>query len=469
MTIDQDQLRKQLSEHAEALDVPGVSVGVYHAGEEQYAYHGVTSVENPLPVDENTLFQYGSTHKTFTATAIMRLVEQGKIDLDATVRTYVPELKLKDEHAAENVTVLQLLNHTAGWSGDAPEDTGAGDDARAKFVESMIDFEQVTPLGATVSYNNASLNLAGRVIEKVTGKVYETAMKELIYDPLRLESTFFFPNDVMTRRFVVGHQQNQEDGTIKVARPWALARAGAPAGGFGVSANAGDQIKWARFHLGDGTAPDGTRLLSKESLDRMKQPTFEMPGSALGDAVGISWLLEDVGGTRLVGHGGTTIGQYSEFLMSPENDFALISMTNCGPNGAQFNRRFQKWVLETVLGIVSDEPEAIMLGDAALAEYTGTYETVAVWAHITAEDGKLVLNVEVKPEAAKRMREEGEEVPDQPPIPMGMLEGKGDRYVVTDGPAKGMKGYFMRAASGEVNAVHVGGRLATRVAAQVPA
>jgi CubicO group peptidase (beta-lactamase class C family) len=467
--VDQSQLQETTTELAEELQVPGVAVGIHHDGKDLFAFHGVTSIENPLPVDENTLFQYGSTHKTYTATAIMRLVEEGKIDLDAPVRTYIPELKLKDEDTARDVKVLQLLNHTAGWSGDAPEDCGDGDDAREKFVESMVEFEQVTPLGATVSYNNAALNLAGRVIEKVTGKIYETAIKELLYEPLGLESTFFFPNDVMTRRFVVGHSQDQEDGTIKVARPWGLARAGAPAGGFGVCANAGDQIKWARFHLGDGTAPDGTRLLSKESLDRMKQPTVEMPGSAIGDAVGISWLLEDVGGVRLVGHGGTTIGQYSEFLMSPENNFALISMTNCGPNGSQFNRRLQRVILETVLGIVSEDLEAVSLGDAALAEYTGTYETVAVWAHITAEDGKLVLNVEMKPETARRMREEGEEIPEQPPIPMGLLEGDGDRYVVTDGPAKGMKGYFVRNASGEVESVHVGGRLATRVAAPVPA
>src|SRR5437868_2575329 len=89
--------QEKLSEIAERLQVPGVAVGVLIDGEEHYAFHGVTSVENPLPVDEDTLFQFGSTGKTFTATAMLRLVEQGKVDLDAPVRTYVPELKLKDE------------------------------------------------------------------------------------------------------------------------------------------------------------------------------------------------------------------------------------------------------------------------------------------------------------------------------------------------------------------------------------
>ena len=448
---------------AEELQVPGIAVGVYEGGDETYAFHGVTNIDAPVPVDENTLFQYGSTHKTFTATAIMRLVEQGLIDLDAPVRTYVPELKLSDPEVAKRVTVLQILNHTAGWSGDAHEDTGNGDDARERFVTAMAELEQVTPLGANVSYNNAAFNLAGRVIEKVTGKVYEAAMKELIHEPLGLTNSFFFPNDVISRRFVVGHTQDP-DGTIKVARPWALARASAPAGGFGITATAADQIAWARFHLGDGTAPDGTRLLGKELLDRMKQPTAHMPGSALGDAVGISWLLRDAGGLRLVSHGGTTIGQHSQFMMIPERDFALISMTNCGPNGSQFNDQLRKWVLATYFDVSEPDPEPITLADDALATYVGRYETVAAIANVTSADGGLVINVEIKPEARAQLHEDGQDVPEQPPIPLGLLDGEGDRYIVTGGPAKGMRGYFVRGASGEIEGVHVGGRLATRVA-----
>jgi CubicO group peptidase (beta-lactamase class C family) len=273
-------LQQKVAELAEELGVTGISVGVLADGEEHYAFHGVTSVENPLTVDEKTLFQFGSTGKTFTATAIMRLVDQGKVDLDAPVRTYVPELKLKDEDVAARVTVLQLLNHTAGWEGDMMDNTGDGDDALEKYVARMERLEQVAPLGDGVSYNNASLSLAGRVIEKVTGQTFEQAVRELLLDPLGLDQTFFFPNEIMTRRFAVGHNVH-EDGSVTVARPWALPRGGAPAGGL--SATARDQIAWAKFHLGDGTAPDGTRLLSRKLLDKMKEPTVDMRGSALGD------------------------------------------------------------------------------------------------------------------------------------------------------------------------------------------
>jgi len=455
-------LQDKLTELGNELEVVGVAAGVLIDGEEHYAFHGITSVENPLPVDEDTLFQFGSTGKTYTATAMLRLVEQGKVDLDAPVRTYVPELKLRDEDVAAKVTVLQLFNHTAGWEGDMMDDTGAGDDALQKYVARMERLQQVTPLGATVSYNNASLSLAGRVIEKVTGTTFEQALRDLLFTPLGLNQTFFFPNDIMTRRFVVGHTKH-DDGRITVARPWALPRGGNPAGGM--SANARDQIAWAKFHLGDGTAPDGTRVLSGELLDRMKQPTFDMKGSALGDYVGISWLLRDLGGVRLVGHGGTTNGQYSEFTMVPERGFALISMTNCGPNGSQLNSLLEKWALEHFLGIADVEPELLTLGEEALQQYAGSYETIAAAVELKPVGGRLEAVVRIKPAMAAVLREQGEDVPDeQPPVPLALLAGDGDQYIVPDGPAKGMRGYFSRDADGHVDGVHLGGRLATKVA-----
>jgi hypothetical protein len=308
--------------------------------------------------------------------------------------------------------------------------------------------------------------VAGHIIAKVCGTTYEQAIRDLLLDPLGLDHTFFFPNEIMTRRFAVGHQRH-DDGRVTISRPWAMPRGNAPAGGM--SANARDQIAWARFHLGDGTAADGTRLLSAELLERMKQPTFEMPGSAIGDAVGISWLLRDVQGVRVVGHGGTTNGQYSEFFTVPERGFALISMTNCGPNGSQLNNLLEKWAFEHYLGIADVEPEQLELGDEALAQYVGRFETIAAICDITAQAGRLLAKVEIKPQMLAVLREQGEEQPEeQPPLPLALLAGPGDKYVIPDGPAKGMRGYFTRDASGSVDGVHVGGRLATKVAT-VPA
>jgi len=110
----------------------------------------------------------------------------------------------------------------------------------------------------------------------------------------------------------------------------------------------------------------------------------------------------------------------------------------------------------------------VRLSEEALAKYVGTYETIIVLCDVTTTGGQLVVNVRVKPEMAETLREAGQD-PDepQPEMPLGMLSEDGDRYVITDGAAKGMKGFFTRDAAGMVEAINLGGRLATKVPALV--
>jgi CubicO group peptidase (beta-lactamase class C family) len=446
-------LQEKLTELATELAVPGAVAGVVVGDRIETAVHGVTNVDHPLPVDEGTLFQFGSTGKTLTGTALVLLAEQGKVDLDAPVRTYVPELKLKDEDVAAKVTVLQLLNHTAGWMGDVILDTGDGDDAIASYVQKMADIDQVNPLGESVSYNNASLSLAGLVIARVHGTTYEQAIRELLLEPLGMKATFGFPKEIMTMRFASGHHR-AEDGTVSVVRPWALPRSGTPAGGW--TATIGDQLTWARFHLG----MLGDDVLSPDARARMQQPTAHMPGSALGDAVGISWLLADLDGTLLVNHGGTTIGQHSDFAMVPERQFAFVCMTNSGPNGPELLHRLRAWALEEQLGISTAEPELADVSDADLVEYAGHYATTALTVDLTPRDGRLIAAIRV---IDTTLIPEGES-PEQPDVPLALVTGDGDRYVVPEGDGKGMKGYFSRGADGRIDGISFGGRHMARSA-----
>src|SRR5436309_14102993 len=110
MGMSQDTLSDFVAATATKFSIPGVAVGVWTDGQEVYACHGVTSVDNPLPVDRDTLYVLGSVTKTYTATALMRLVAEGRVELEAPVRRYVPELILPDERAAAEITVLHLLN-----------------------------------------------------------------------------------------------------------------------------------------------------------------------------------------------------------------------------------------------------------------------------------------------------------------------------------------------------------------------
>jgi len=450
-------LQDRARELAEELDIPGVAVGVFHDETERFAYHGVTSVEHPLPVDGGTLFQFGSTGKTYTSVALLRLLEAGEVDLDAPVRTYVPELRLRDATVADAVTVLQLLNHSAGWAGDDFTDTGDGDDSLAKYVEHMAELQQVTPPGFIVSYNNASLSLAGRIIEKVTGLTFERAIKELVLDPVGLSMTFFFPNDAMTRRFVVGHRR-EEDGTVRVLRPWQMARSGNPMGGM--AATAPDQLRWARFHLDHGRTLDGTQVVGSDLIERMQEPTIEMAGSDLGDAIGISWLLGTFGGEKMVRHGGATLGQLSGFSMIPSRRFAIVSLTIAEPNGSRFNKLIRDWAFETYLGLIEPDPIPEPRPAEALADYVGRYEDVAAIVTVSLDGVWLQMDGEPKPELIAALGADADYR--EPPMPVAMLPG-GDGYVVPSGPYAGSKGYFTRDEEGRVNGVHEHGRFVPRV------
>jgi CubicO group peptidase (beta-lactamase class C family) len=443
-------LQDVVSGLAEEMRVPGVAVGVLGDGREEYAFHGVTSIENPLPVDERTLFLCGSTTKTYTATAIVRLVEQGLVDLDAPARTYVPEFRVEDEDASASVTVLQLLNHTSGWDGDFFRNTGDGDDALARYVAAMAELRQLTRPGAAVSYNNAAFGLAGRLVEKVTGSPYEAAVRELLLDPLDLHETLFFPRELLTRRVALDHQRLQDGGTNVL--PFGLPRATNPAGGLATTPR--DLIAWARFHL-DGGGP----LVSLELARRMQEATVEAPGWSPGDAVGISWLLDEVAGLRVVGHGGATLGQLSLFKLVPERGFALVSCTNCSPVGAEFNERITAWAWESLLGAPIPEPETAARTTGELAPYLGRYETVANIVDVTANGGGLSVQVTDRPEVLEAF---GAELEQEPPLPFLFLAGRPDGIVCTAPTRRGSTGFFLRDEAGRVTAVNAFGRHAVR-------
>ncbi|MGA5040995.1 serine hydrolase domain-containing protein [Streptomyces capoamus] len=450
-----EELSAFVAATAQDQGVPGVAVGILADGRESRITHGVTSTEHPLPVDGRTLFHLASVSKTFTATALMRLAAQGRVDLAAPVRRYVPALRLADEEATARITVLQLLNHTAGLDWNLV-DADEGDGSLEAFVAGLGRLPLVAPPGARASYSQAGYNLLGRVIENVTGLPFEKAVAELLLDPLGLHNTVFDLDDVVVRRFAVGHNP-AADGTLAPARPWKSWRAGTRGNnpGGGVVSSVSDLLRWARFQLGDGEG-----LLPAGTLDRMRQPTVELRGSTLGDAFGICWFVRDVGGVRTVGHGGSGNGQFAELLLVPEHDFAVVSLANAGPGGYLFNQAVLKRALELYLGVTEREPELLPHDEERAREAAGRYEIDAMNLDIVATEGRLTLAVEIKPEI--RAASDAEMPPDHPAAAIGFLAGAEDEYVVTEGGLKGQRGFFSRAADGRITGVDLAGRLFPR-------
>jgi len=356
-----------------AHSIPGVAVAIWADGEECVKGYGVTNVDYPMPVDDDTVFRIGSTTKTFTGTAMMRLVDQGKVDLDAPVRRYLPEFAVADAAASAEVTVRQLLNHTPGWLGDDIQDFGRGDDALARYVDAMYRLPQLTAPGSVFAYNNAGLVVAGRVIEAVTGSTYESAVQSLLLDPLQLTRTHYFSDQIVGLNVAASH--NVVDGKPVVDTGfWAFPRSCNPTGGL--MSTARDQLRYARFHLGDGSAPDGTRLLSQQSLEEMRS-TSGVGGTLLVEMIGmgVTWMLRpSAENVTIAQHGGTWSGQHSGFFMVPERNFAMTVLTN-SEGGAQLTNELfaDDWALRIFAGVSNLPATPAQLSADELRPYEGQY------------------------------------------------------------------------------------------------
>jgi len=450
---------------AEKYGIPGMAVAVWHEGAESFAAHGVTSLEDPKPVDENTLYAVGSTSKPFAATALMHLVARGEVELDAPVRRYIPELTLPNEEWTAQITVKHLLNHTAGLDWRLITDTGDGDDALAEFIARLSGLEQIGAPGGRASYSQVGFSIVARIVEKVTGLTFERAVETLVLEPLGLSNTFYGLDDVMNRTAAFGHNAD-ENGDLVVAREWKDNRANN--GGAGVASSVADLLRFARFHIGDsanavsGTdSADGTGVLPETYRELMQVPTVEISSSTLGDAFGLCWFIKDVGGVRTIGHGGSGNGQFVEFILVPERNFAIVAAANAGPNGIPANQEAVRWALEHYLGVVEEAPEPEPYDAARAQEIVGEYENDAMTFTITAVGESLTLEVLIRPEI--RTASEVELPADYPPFPFGLLPGDADEYIVTDGALKGQRGFFTRAEDGNVTGVDMAGRLFSRV------
>lgn len=440
-------LAEKVLEAMERLKVPGVAVGLYYQGQEFSAGFGVTNINHPLPVDGDTLFQIGSTTKTFTATAAMRLVEEGKLDLDRPLIEYLPQFKLRDETATSKATIRHLLTHTGGWVGDYFEDFGMGEDAVGQYVTQMIELEQLTPLGELWAYNNAGFSLAGLVIQTITGKPYETVIKEMIFEPLGMKHSFFFAGEAIVHRVAVGHFVTAKE--TKIAERWPLARSAHAAGA--IISSAKDQIRYARFHMGDGTNGEGVRLLKAETLAFMQTPQVTIGGHA--DSMGISWFIKEVGGVKTVFHGGTTNGQLSAFLMAPEQDFAITVLTNANVGGV-LHSEITKWALEYYLKAVKPEPEPIELEKEKLATFVGHYRFALNDVDVTQKGDHLILQTIPK----GGFPDKNSPAPPAPP-PTRLAFFSPNRALMLDFPFKGQEIEFLTGPNGQVAWLRFGLRI----------
>jgi CubicO group peptidase (beta-lactamase class C family) len=386
------KIRAGMREHG----IPGVALGMIYQGKRYIKGYGVTNVDYPAPVDGDTLFRIGSTSKTFTGTAAMRLVDRGKLDLDERVISYLPDFATSQPSVAHRVTVRQLLNHSAGWLGEDYQDAGPGDNALARYVQGMVRLPQLTPLGKVFAYNNAGMVLAGRVIEAVTGSTYEEAVRKLVIDPLRMNHSRFFSDEIIGFNVAASHALVDGKPVVDPSI-WYAPRTLNPTGGLISSVR--DQLSYAAFHLGDGTAPDGTRLLKKGSLIGMRSNPG--PGGTLLvelEGMGVTWHLRpSAQGVRIVQHGGDYLGQHSGFIMVPERGFALTVLTNSDGGPQLLGDLFvDDWALRRFAGVSNLPATPRELTRRELAPYEGLYTGQIIDPILTPSGTVAETRIELK-------------------------------------------------------------------------
>jgi CubicO group peptidase (beta-lactamase class C family) len=323
-----ERLPRQLEEH----DIAGATVSVVADGELRFAKgYGFADVDAERPVEaDETPFRIGSVSKSITATAIMRGVESGLVDLETDVRRYVDGLEFPGEHDGR-VSLEHLGTHSAGFEAEmlgvfAPSEGSMADLGTTVRSEPPA---RVRPAGTVASYSNYGVGLAGYALSVAAGRPFAEQVRREVFDPLGMtRSTVRQPppeelGDALSKGYVA-----RDDGFQSRGFEYVPLR---PAGSM--SATATDMGRFMLAHLGDGTV-DGTQYLSSETVAGMHSARIRNHEAING--VGFGFYELDRGDTRIVGHHGDTQLFHSLLALFPEEGMGLfVSYNTAGATDAR--------------------------------------------------------------------------------------------------------------------------------------
>ncbi|HEX6308647.1 MAG TPA: serine hydrolase [Longimicrobiales bacterium] len=363
-----------------ARGAPGISIAVVR-GADTIALegYGLADVENEVPVTDRSVFRIGSVTKQFTAAAVMKLVDQGRIRLDAPLSEYLPDYP----GPGARVTIHHLLNHTSG----IPSYTGMGPDFwnRSRldltheemldlFARDSLEFEP----GSRWEYNNSGYYLLGVLIEKVTGQPYDQHVRGALFEPLGLAQTMYCHQAPIIPHRVQGYARDA--GTLVNAAPLSMNPPGAAGA---LCSTARDLIRWTDALMAG-------RVVSTESLARMMTATSLTTGTT--NPYGYGLTNGQLGPHEAIQHGGGINGFTAFLARYPEQDLTIAVLAN-GPTDAG---ALQARIARAVLGLpeppIAQQPE-VPIDAAALERYTGTYDlapTVPIQVRIFIQDERLM-------------------------------------------------------------------------------
>jgi CubicO group peptidase (beta-lactamase class C family) len=306
--------------------VPAVAMAVVQNGETVLLKaHGQRNAETGLPTTAETHFTICSITKTFTATGLAMLVDEGLLDWTKPVRDYIPEFRLHDAIATDRVTVRDLLSHHSGlprhdwiWM--------PGDLSRTEMLAAMRHVEPSRDIRTSYQYSNLGYNAASIVAERITGLSWEEFTQTRIADPLNMPMTFAAENLEATEDaatpYIIHRDQRQ------ATRHWPIRATAAGAINTSVTAIA----NWMTFLLADGKFR-GEQLLSSALIREMHAPRVYAgaPESEFGPShYGLGYVSTTYRGERIVGHSGGWLGWSTLMRLLPERNLGIAVFCNLG-------------------------------------------------------------------------------------------------------------------------------------------
>jgi CubicO group peptidase (beta-lactamase class C family) len=327
--INKKELDHVLQEISARWGIPGLGVGIVEDGAIVYARgFGVQSLETGVPVTPDSFFCVASITKCFVATAVMQLVEQGRLHLDTPLVRYLPDFRLADERYT-HITLRQMLSHTSGMPDmdeneydDLVANPAHDEGAAERYVRALADRNMVAAPGERFAYSNIAYNVLGYLIATVSGQTFEDTIEEHILRPAGMpESTCFFPS-VPTDRLAMPHLR--APGMI-VNPVYPYHRADAPASFLHSTVR--EMCHWAIACLKRGIYQE-RRILTPASYDQMWTPVTRRDDPPFREEMGLGWTLGHFAGARTVGHGGGGFGWTCFLALLPEHNCAAIVLSN---------------------------------------------------------------------------------------------------------------------------------------------
>jgi CubicO group peptidase (beta-lactamase class C family) len=369
------------------MKIAGATVSIVKDGEVLFAKgYGWEDIENEIPVDaEMSLFRPGSVSKLFTWTAVMQMVEQGKLDLDVDVNTYLTQFKIPATFDAP-ITLRNIMTHSTGF-----EDGALGflirfsEDELIPMVDALpmhmparvkppvVDFTN----GTTAAYSNWATALAGLIVSNVSGMPFEAYVERNIFEPLGMTRSSFvepLPSELRERLATGYRYQNGEFEP----RPEEYLSNFAPAGSL--STTAADMAKFMLAHLQGGIL-NGNRILKEETVALMHSRTLSPDPHVNGMALGFYETY--INGRRTIGHGGSTVDFKTEMFLLKEEGLGFFVSYNSPPGGFA-HQSLKQVFMDYYYPAEIPEIESIEGFEARAADFAGSYRLTRR-AHTTIE------------------------------------------------------------------------------------